>query len=51
MALKLVVNEFVAYIGLSEYSIQDGFTGNFDDRTVKLMSFALCGFANSMFFP
>jgi CNT family concentrative nucleoside transporter len=49
MALKIVVNEFVAYSDLAEYSINPGHTGDFEPRTVKLLSFALCGFANSIF--
>lgn len=46
MALKIVVNEFVAYADLAEYSINPGHVGDFEPRTVKLLSFALCGFAN-----
>ncbi|ORY49441.1 hypothetical protein BCR33DRAFT_677004 [Rhizoclosmatium globosum] len=54
MATKLVVNEFVAYANLHDYAFQvnataDGsypLNGAFPLRTVRLMSFALCGFAN-----
>lgn len=38
LALKMVVNEFVAYMALM--------SSNFTPRTVQIMSFALCGFAN-----
>lgn len=37
---KLVLNEFVAYLHLSELSSQ------LSDRTVIILSYALCGFAN-----
>jgi CNT family concentrative nucleoside transporter len=46
MGLKMVVNEFVAYEGLNSYAIKADKTGYFDPRTVKLLAFALCGFAN-----
>lgn len=46
MSLKMVVNEFVAYMGLADYAINPGHLGNFHPRTVKLLAFALCGFAN-----
>jgi len=37
---KLVLNEFFAYVHLSEVA------GELSDRTVTLLSYALCGFAN-----
>jgi concentrative nucleoside transporter, CNT family len=48
---KLILNEFVAYVGLQPY-LQDpakvaaaGLTV-IDPRTLAILSFALCGFAN-----
>ncbi|KAJ3168093.1 hypothetical protein HK101_011682 [Irineochytrium annulatum] len=54
MATKMVANEFVAYANLNGYaygnvSSADGTfpsNGAFDDRTLRLLAFALCGFAN-----
>ncbi|KAJ3281852.1 hypothetical protein HDU79_010444 [Rhizoclosmatium sp. JEL0117] len=54
MATKIVVNEFAAYANFHDYAFQvnataDGsypLNGAFPLRTVRLMSFALCGFAN-----
>lgn len=40
LALKMVVNEFVAYMSLASPTTQ------FSARTVQILSFALCGFAN-----
>jgi CNT family concentrative nucleoside transporter len=40
MGTKMVVNEFVAYMDLSR--IKDAF----DEKTMIIVSFALCGFAN-----
>ncbi len=40
---KLVVNEFVAYISFSPYLHQ---AGALDGKTIAIVSFALCGFAN-----
>ena len=40
---KLAINEFVAYLNFSPY-LQAG--GNLDVKTVAIISFALCGFAN-----
>lgn len=40
---KLAINEFVAYLNLSPY-LQDG--GTLDVKTIAIISFALCGFAN-----
>ena len=40
---KLAINEFVAYLNFSPY-LQSG--GNLDVKTVAIISFALCGFAN-----
>ncbi len=37
---KVVLNEFVAYVSLSEIS------GSLSDRSVLIVSYALCGFAN-----
>jgi CNT family concentrative nucleoside transporter len=42
MAIKMVVNEFVGYDQLMKL----GKAGVFTPKTVKLMTFALCGFAN-----
>jgi CNT family concentrative nucleoside transporter len=42
MAIKMVVNEFVGYDQLMTL----GKAGVFTPKTVKLMTFALCGFAN-----
>ncbi|KAJ3206422.1 hypothetical protein HDU67_008173 [Dinochytrium kinnereticum] len=54
LANKMVVNEFYAYGTLRSYAFKvdplpDGsleLSGTFDERTVRLLSFALCGFAN-----
>lgn len=40
---KLVVNEFVAYLSFSPY-LHDA--GLLDSKTIAIVSFALCGFAN-----
>lgn len=40
---KLAINEFVAYVQFSPY-LQAG--GTLDEKTVAIISFALCGFAN-----
>ncbi|EFY8738438.1 NupC/NupG family nucleoside CNT transporter [Shigella boydii] len=40
---KLAINEFVAYLNFSPY-LQTG--GTLDAKTVAIISFALCGFAN-----
>ncbi|KAI8906440.1 Na+ dependent nucleoside transporter C-terminus-domain-containing protein [Gorgonomyces haynaldii] len=42
MAEKLILNEFVAFLDL--YS--PAFQGAFSDRTLQLLNFATCGFAN-----
>ncbi len=48
---KLILNEFVAYIGLSPY-LKDAATvaaaglAPLDPKTLAILSFALCGFAN-----
>ncbi|WP_421878208.1 NupC/NupG family nucleoside CNT transporter [Marinoscillum sp.] len=39
---KVVVNEFVAYLGLSEFVA----AGVLDDKSVVIATYALCGFAN-----
>ncbi|KAJ3065330.1 hypothetical protein HDU98_011307 [Podochytrium sp. JEL0797] len=54
MATKVVVNEFVAYSNLHDYAFMpnqsaDGsypLNGALSPRTVRLLTFALCGFAN-----
>ncbi|KAJ3065331.1 hypothetical protein HDU98_011308 [Podochytrium sp. JEL0797] len=54
MATKIVVNEFVAYANLHDYAFSpdvqpDGSfpeNGALSHRTVRLLTFALCGFAN-----
>ncbi|KAI8843732.1 Na+ dependent nucleoside transporter C-terminus-domain-containing protein [Chytridium lagenaria] len=54
LATKMVVNEFVAYSSLNGYAFLPASapgaplvpSGNFDARTIRLMAFALCGFAN-----
>ena len=48
---KLVVNEFVAYMGFAEYlkpaaELQAAGLAELTDRTKAVISFALCGFAN-----
>ena len=48
---KMILNEFVAYVGLSPYlkdaaSIAAAGLHPLDPRTVAIVSFALCGFAN-----
>jgi putative pseudouridine transporter len=40
---KLAINEFVAYLNFSPY-LQAG--GTLDVKTIAIISFALCGFAN-----
>ena len=40
---KLAINEFVAYLNFSPY-LQTG--GSLDVKTIAIISFALCGFAN-----
>ncbi len=42
MGTKMVVNEFVAYLDLSSLLK----SGNLDPKTITIVSFALCGFAN-----
>ena len=42
MGTKLVVNEFVAYLDLAPLIGK----GTLDPKTVAIVSFALCGFAN-----
>ena len=39
---KVVVNEFVAYLGLSEFVA----TGALNAKSVVIATYALCGFAN-----
>ncbi|KAJ3101959.1 hypothetical protein HDU97_000935 [Phlyctochytrium planicorne] len=52
LANKMVVNEFYAYATLNAYAFitnKDGsltLSGAFTERTVRLLSFGLCGFAN-----
>ncbi|KAJ3133666.1 hypothetical protein HK100_004250 [Physocladia obscura] len=54
LATKIVVNEFAAYSALNAYAFSPNATANgsfplngvFDVRTVRLLAFALCGFAN-----
>ncbi|KAI8810444.1 Na+ dependent nucleoside transporter C-terminus-domain-containing protein, partial [Cladochytrium replicatum] len=56
IATKMAANEFVAYSGLRDYAFlpspqanPDGSlisNGKFDIRTLRLLTFALCGFAN-----
>ncbi|KAJ3065332.1 hypothetical protein HDU98_011309 [Podochytrium sp. JEL0797] len=54
MATKLVVNEFVAYANLHEFAFSPNASANgsfplngaLSIRTVRLLTFALCGFAN-----
>ncbi|KAJ3068594.1 hypothetical protein HDU98_008267 [Podochytrium sp. JEL0797] len=54
MATKVVVNEFVAYANLHAYAFSPNQTstgeypenGVLSPRTVRLLTFALCGFAN-----
>jgi CNT family concentrative nucleoside transporter len=48
---KLILNEFVAYIGLSPYLKEPAAVAAagltvLDPRTIAILSFALCGFAN-----
>ncbi|MGB2229158.1 MAG: NupC/NupG family nucleoside CNT transporter [Flavobacteriales bacterium] len=42
---KLVVNEFVAYLNLAPYLVEDA-VGALSPKTAAIVSFALCGFAN-----
>ncbi len=42
---KMVANEFVAYAQLSEW-LKPGATVQLSDRTIVIMTYALCGFAN-----
>lgn len=42
---KVVLNEFIAYASLSPYLNGAG-SGHLDARTLAILSFALCGFAN-----
>ena len=48
---KIILNEFVAYSGLAPYlqdaaAVQAAGLTMLDPRTVAIVSFALCGFAN-----
>lgn len=48
---KMILNEFVAYVGLSPYlkdaaSVAAAGLQALDPRTIAIVSFALCGFAN-----
>ncbi|RKP54567.1 NupC/NupG family nucleoside CNT transporter [Pararobbsia silviterrae] len=48
---KMILNEFVAYVGLSPYlkdaaSVAAAGLTALDPRTIAIVSFALCGFAN-----
>jgi CNT family concentrative nucleoside transporter len=45
LGLKMATNEFVAYLRLSEWSRPDDFV-ELSERSQKIMTFALCGFAN-----
>jgi CNT family concentrative nucleoside transporter len=42
---KMVANEFVAYAQLSEW-LKDGSAVQLSERTIAIMTYALCGFAN-----
>jgi concentrative nucleoside transporter, CNT family len=39
---KVVVNEFVAYLGLSEFVAE----GALNEKSIVIATYALCGFAN-----
>lgn len=45
LGIRTVTNEFVAYNQMSEW-MKPGSTVNLSQRTVMLLSYALCGFAN-----
>jgi CNT family concentrative nucleoside transporter len=45
LGLKMATNEFVAYLRLSEWSKPDDLV-ELSERSQKIMTFALCGFAN-----
>lgn len=45
LGLKMATNEFVAYLRLSEWARPDDVV-ELSDRARKIMTFALCGFAN-----
>lgn len=40
MALKLVVNEFVAYKQLSDFAVKDGHPGHLDPRSLLVLTFS-----------
>jgi CNT family concentrative nucleoside transporter len=42
---KMFANEFVAYAELAKWKAADS-TVHLSDRTVRIMTYALCGFAN-----
>jgi concentrative nucleoside transporter, CNT family len=43
---KFVVNEFVAYVDFAKYLPGNELAGQLSDRSIGIISFALCGFAN-----
>ncbi|GGE80938.1 NupC/NupG family nucleoside CNT transporter [Priestia taiwanensis] len=43
---KFVMNEFVAYVDFAKYLPGNELYGTLSDRTLAIISFALCGFAN-----
>jgi concentrative nucleoside transporter, CNT family len=43
---KFVVNEFVAYVDFAKYLPGNEFAGQLSERSIGIISFALCGFAN-----
>jgi concentrative nucleoside transporter, CNT family len=51
IGLKLILNEFVGYVGLAPYlhdaaTVQAAGLAVLDPKTIVIVSFALCGFAN-----
>lgn len=45
LGIKMIANEFIAYEQLGQM-IQPDSTNKLSDRTVRIMTYALCGFAN-----
>jgi CNT family concentrative nucleoside transporter len=45
LGIKMVANEFVAYAQLSSW-MQSGSEVNLSERTIAILTYALCGFAN-----
>lgn len=46
IAQKLILNEFVGYVALAPYLARSAVKGALDPKTIVIVSFALCGFAN-----